>query len=82
MTTFDDYRPVASVPVPATMPPVAITVVVAELGACSAKVVTITELASITVAADANANAKVLSAGYGRCRNGNSRGCCKRKTRS
>jgi hypothetical protein len=63
------------------MPPVAITVVVAELGACSAKVVTITELASITVAADANANAKVLSASYGRCRNRNSREGCKRKTK-
>jgi len=35
---------------------------------------------SITVAADANANAEVLSGSYGRCRNGNRRERCKRKT--
>ena len=31
--------------------------------------------------ADANTNAEVLSAGYGRCRNGNSRERCKRNTK-
>jgi hypothetical protein len=75
---FDDYRPVATVPIPAAMEA---AVVVTELSACSAKVITITEPATITVAADANANAEIFSAGYGRCRNGNSRQRCKRKTK-
>ena len=69
---FDDYRPVAAVPIPAA---VETAVVVTELSACPAKVVT------ITVAADANANAEIFSAGYGRCRNGNSRQGCKHKTK-
>ena len=73
VAAFDDHRPVAAVPVPA--------VVVTELGACTAKFPTFTELAPITVAADPNANAKVLRAGYGRCRNGNSRERSKRKTK-
>jgi hypothetical protein len=75
---FDDYRPVATVPIPAAMEA---AVVVTELSACSAKVVTITEPATITVAADANASAEIFSAGYGRCRNGNSRQGCKHKTK-
>ena len=75
---FDDYRPVATVPIPAAMEA---AVVVTELSACSAKVVTITEPATITVAADANANAEIFSAGYGRCRNGNSCQGCKHKTK-
>jgi hypothetical protein len=79
MAAFDDHRPVAAVPVPAAMPA---AVVVTELGACTAKFPTFTELAPIAemVAADANANAEVLSGSYGRCRNGNSRERCKRKT--
>jgi len=75
---FDDYGPVATVPIPAA---IEAAVVVTELGTCSAKVVTITEPASITVAAYADANAEILSAGYRRCRNGNSRKGCKRKTK-
>jgi hypothetical protein len=69
MATFDDYRSVAAVPVPAAMQA---AVAVAELRACTAKFITITELASISVAitAYANANSKVLRPGYGRCRNG------------
>jgi len=78
VVAFDDNRPVAAVPVPAAMPT---AVVVTELGACAAKFPTFTELAPITVAADPNANAKVLRAGYGRCRNGNSRERSKRKTK-
>ena len=78
VAAFDDHRPLAAVPVPAAMPT---AVVVTELGACTAKFLTFTELAPITVAADPNANAKVLRAGYGRCRNGNSRERSKRKTK-
>ena len=78
VAAFDDHRPLAAVPVPAAMPT---AVVVTELGACTAKFPTFTELAPITVAADPNANAKVLRAGYGRCRNGNSRERSKRKTK-
>jgi hypothetical protein len=69
MATFDDYRSVATVPVPAaTQAAIAVT----ELRARTAKFITITELAPISVAitAYANANSKVLRAGYGRCRNG------------
>jgi hypothetical protein len=77
---FDDYRPVASVPIPAAME-AAVVVTVTELGACTAKVITITEPTAITVATDADANAEIFSAGYGRCRNGNSRQGCKHKTK-
>jgi hypothetical protein len=50
-------------------------VVVTVLGACTAKFPMFTELApiAVVVAANANANAKVLSGSYGRCRNGDSR---------
>jgi hypothetical protein len=76
---FDDYRPIASVAVPA---PVPAAVMVTELGARTAKIVPITELASIAemIAADANANAKIFRAGYAGC-DGNSRERCKRKTK-
>jgi hypothetical protein len=75
---LDDYRPsVAAVPIPAAMEA---TVVLTEPGACSAKVVTVTE-STISVAADANANAEIFSTGYRRCRNGKSRQGCKRKTK-
>jgi hypothetical protein len=69
VAAFDDHRPVAAVPVPTAMPA---AVVVTELGACAAKFPMSTELAPIAemVAADANANAAVLSGSYGRCRNG------------
>src|SRR3979490_2881707 len=75
---FDDYRPVAAVPVPAAMEA---AVVFTELGARAAKVITITEPDAITVAADADADAEIFSAGYGRCRNGDSRQRCERKTK-
>jgi hypothetical protein len=81
VTAFDDYRPVAAVPVPAAVP-----AAIVELGACTAIVVTITELATfakftaIPVAADPNTNTEVLSARYGRCRNGNRRQSGKCKT--
>jgi hypothetical protein len=70
MATFDDYRSVAAVPVPAATQ--AAIVSVAELRACTAKFITIAELAPISVAitAYANPNSKVLRAGYGRCCNG------------
>jgi hypothetical protein len=55
-------------------------VVVTELGACAAKVITVAEPDPIAVAADADADAEIFSAGYGRCRNGNRRQGCKRKT--
>jgi hypothetical protein len=77
---FDDYGPVASVPIPAAME-AAVVVTITELGPCTAKVITITEPTAITVAADADANAEIFSAGYGRCRNGNSRQGCKHKTK-
>jgi hypothetical protein len=79
VTAFDDYRPVTAVPVPAA-------VVVTELGACTAIVVTVPELTAfakftaIPVAADPNTNTEVLSARYGRCRNGNRRQSRKCKT--
>jgi hypothetical protein len=76
---FDNYRPVAAVPVPPAME-AAVIVTVAELGARAAKILTITEPA-ISVAADANADAEIFSTGYRRCRNGNSRQGCKRKTK-
>jgi hypothetical protein len=76
---FDDYRPVAAVPVPAAMV-AAVVVTVTELGACTAKIVTITEPA-ISVAADADADAEIFSTGYGRCRNGKSRQGCEYKTK-
>jgi hypothetical protein len=82
VTPFDDYRPVVTVPIEAT---VEATVTVTELGACTAEIITITELASmaeiVTIPADANTNAEILSAGYGGCRNGNSRERCKRNTK-
>jgi hypothetical protein len=78
---FDDYRPVAAVSVPAAIPAaMEAAVVVTELGACTAKVITIAEPDPIAVATDADADAEIFSAGYGRCRNGNSRQGCKRKT--
>src|SRR5712672_2113549 len=75
---FDDYRPVAAVSIPAAMEA---AVVVTELGACTAKVITITEPDPIAVAADADADAEIFSAGYGRRRNGNRRQGCKRETK-
>jgi hypothetical protein len=79
---FDDYRTVATVSVPAAIPAaMEAAVVVAELGACAAEVITIAEPDPIAVAADADADAELFSAGYGRCRNGNSRQGCKRKTK-
>lgn len=68
VVAFDDHRPVAVVPVPATMHA---AVVITILGACTAKFPMFTELAPIAVmvASDANANAEVLSGSYGRCRN-------------
>ena len=81
---FDDYRPVAAVSVPAAVSiPTAMeaAVVVTELGACTAKVITITEPDPIAIAADADADAEIFSAGYGRCRNGDSRQRYKRKTK-
>jgi hypothetical protein len=80
MTAFDNYRPVVAVPIEAAMKA---AVVATELGACTAKIITIAELTSMAemVAADANADAEVLSTGYGRCRNGNSRQRCKRNTK-
>src|SRR3981189_1300439 len=79
---FDDYRPVAAVSVPAAIPAaMEAAVVVTELGACTAKVITITEPDPIAIAADADADAEIFSAGYGRRRNGNSRQSCKRKTK-
>jgi hypothetical protein len=80
MTVLDDYRPVAAIPIPAAMPA---AVVVTELGACTAEFPTFTELTpiAISIAADANTNPEVLGGSYGRCRNGNSRERCKRKTK-
>jgi hypothetical protein len=74
---FDDYPPVASVPAP-----VPAAVMVTEFGASTAKVVAITEFASITemIATDANANAKIFRASYARG-DGNNRQRCKRKTK-
>jgi hypothetical protein len=83
VTAFDDYRPVTAVPVPAAVPA---AVVVTELGACTAIVVTVPELTAfakftaIPVAADPNTNTEVLSARYGRCRNGDRRQSRKCKT--
>jgi hypothetical protein len=79
MAAFDNHRPVAAVPFPTAMPA---AVVVTELGAGTAKFTTFTELAPIAemVAADANANAEILSGSYDRCCNGHSRKRCKRKT--
>jgi hypothetical protein len=79
---FDDYGPVAAVSVPAAIPAaMQAAVVVTELGACAAKVITIAEPDPIAVAADADADAEIFSAGYGRRRNGNRRQGCKRKTK-
>jgi hypothetical protein len=78
MTAFDDYGPIAAVPIPAAMPA---AVMVTELGPCTAKIVAVTELAPITIAAHANANTEIISASYGRCRNGDSCQRCKRKTK-
>jgi hypothetical protein len=79
---FDDYRPVAAVSIPAAIPTaMEAAVVFTELGACTAKVITIAEPDPIAVAADANADAEIFSAGYARCRNGDSRQRCKRKTK-
>jgi len=82
VTPFDDYRPVVTVPIEAAMEA---AVMVTGLGACTAEIITVTELASmaemVTVTADANTNAEVLRAGYGRCRNCNSRERSKRKTK-
>jgi hypothetical protein len=81
VTAFDDYRPVAALPVKVAAEA---AVMVAELGACTAEFVTITELASISemVAANANADAaKFFRVGHGWCCNGNGRERCKRKTK-
>jgi hypothetical protein len=56
-------------------------VVASELGPGAAKVATLTEPDSITVAADADTNAEIFSAGYVRCRHRDSRKGCKRKTK-
>jgi hypothetical protein len=84
VTAFDDHRPVAAISIPAAIPvPTAMkaAVVVAELGACTAEIVPVTELTTIPIAADANANTKFLGAGYGGRRNRNSRQGCERKTK-
>jgi hypothetical protein len=82
VTAFDDYRPVITVPIEAAMEA---AVTVTELGACTAEIIPVTELASmaeiVTVTADANTNTEVLSTGYARCRNGNSRERCKCDTK-
>jgi hypothetical protein len=79
MATFDDYRPLAAIPVPAAM----IAAVSTELGPCSTVFVAITIFTSVAVvvAANANANAKILGASDGRCRKGNRCKCCKRETK-
>src|SRR3981189_2490245 len=75
---FDDYRPVAAVSIPAAIPAaMEAAVVLTELGACAAKVITITDPDPVAVAADADADAELFSAGDGRCRNGNRRQGCK-----
>ena len=82
VTAFDDYCPVATVPIPAAVPAaMEAAVVFTELGACPAEVITITESDAITVAADADAYAEIFSAGYGRSCNCNRRQGCKRKTK-
>jgi hypothetical protein len=96
VVAFDDYPPVVTVPIEVAME-AAVTVTelgacaaaeiitVTELGTCTPEIITVTELASmtemVTVTADANTNAKVLSTGDARCRNGNSRERCKRNTK-
>jgi hypothetical protein len=76
---FDDYHPVASVPVPA---PVPAAIMVTEFGASTAKIVAITKFASITemIATDPNANTKIFRASYA-SGDGNNRQRCKRKTK-
>jgi hypothetical protein len=80
VVAFDDDGPFAAVPIPAAMPA---TVVVTELGAGTAKFFMSAELASIAVmiATGANANAKILSGSYGRCRDGDSCERCKCQTK-
>ncbi|MEA2820970.1 MAG: hypothetical protein QOJ86_2974 [Bradyrhizobium sp.] len=56
-------------------------VMLTEFGAGAAKIVTVPESDPIAVAADADANAEIFRAGYGRCCNGNRRHGCKRKTK-
>jgi hypothetical protein len=82
VAAFDDYRPLAAIPIPAAME-AAVVVTVTEFRASAAKFITGAELASFvkTVAADANTDPKFLSATYGRCRNGKNRDRCKRKTK-
>jgi hypothetical protein len=57
-------------------------VVVTEHHAGTAKIITVTKLTAMAevVAANANANAEVVSGSYGRCRNGNGCEGCERKT--
>src|SRR3954454_13040684 len=62
MTAFDDDRAFAAVPVPAAMQA---AVVLTELGARAAEVITVTEPDPIAVAADADADAEIFRAGYG-----------------
>jgi hypothetical protein len=80
MTAFDDDRAFAAVPVPVPAAMQA-AVMLAELGAGAAKVITVAEPDSIAVAADADANAEIFRAGDGRRCNGNRRHGCKRKTK-
>src|SRR4051795_777870 len=54
VTAFDDHRAFAAVPVPAAMQA---AVVLTELGACAAIIITVTEPDPVAVAADADANA-------------------------
>jgi hypothetical protein len=64
VTAFDDYRPVATVPIKVATE-AAIAVAVSELGACAAKFIAITEFATFmkSVAANTNADPKILRAG-------------------
>jgi hypothetical protein len=79
---FDDYRPLAAIPVPAAMK-AAVVITFTEFGASAAKLITTAELATLmkTVATDANTDPEFLRVTAGRCRNGNNRDRCKRKTK-
>jgi hypothetical protein len=85
VAAFDDYRPLAAIPVEAAMEAAVVVTefTVTEFGACTEKVITIAELAAFmkTVTADANADPKFLRATDGRRRNGDSRERCKRKAK-
>jgi hypothetical protein len=60
MTAFDDYGPIAAVPIPAAMPT---AVMVPEFGACTAESIAITELSAIAemIGANTYADAEILS---------------------